>query len=116
MKIKLFRANEYRLDATEIDYKTLKTFDDWNKVDVIIVYDNEAYDWLKHEGERLEMYTPCDFYSREEIVGHGEYIHSDELKNCDYEWWNQRWWIEASEAMYHTNDDRWFYTDIRKCP
>lgn len=117
MKIKLYRANDWRLDAAEISPAEVKSFEDWNKVDVVIVYDDEGYDWLKKLGDKLDAYTPCDFYSREEIVKHGEYIHSDALKTAgDFDWWNQRWWIEIDDARLNADEDREFYTDITKCP
>lgn len=115
MKIKLFRANSYRYDHAEINPASIKTSEGWNAVDLIVVEDDAAYEWLKAEGERLDMYTPCDYYTREEILKRKIFIHSDALNDCDFEWWDQRWWIDAEEAAEHTNDDRWFNSDIRKC-
>lgn len=115
MKIKLYRANDKRLDAAEIAPETLKTLEDWNRVDVILVYDAEAYDWLKAEGERLDMYTPCDFYSRDEVL-RGGFICSEELYYGNSRYTGDNYWVEVGEAMVATDDDRWFYTDIRKCP
>lgn len=116
MKIRLYKACDTHFDGEAIDPNSLKTFEDWNKVDVIIVYDDEAYYWLKEQGEKLNMYTPCDYYTKEQIVRHSEYIHSDVFDIKDFSWVNDRWWLDASEATYKCDDDRYFYDNIRECP